>query len=190
MPSSQPRSIQLDILKGTEGSASDRDDEWLSVFRHYQPRLESYFRSRLGDAADADDVVAETWSRAFLFIGSLSSAAALWSWLTTIGNNVIRDRQRRAQRRPELRESDLTNPEGTLEAFIDGWSFREFASEGPAGHARAAVLDRLSSEEREYLELLAVEGLSHHEIAQRLHLPSAAASRQRLRRIRVRLTGA
>ena len=49
------------------------------------------------------------------------------------------------------------------------------------------MLAQLSSDEREFLRLVAVDGLSHEAIARQLRLPSAAASRQRLRRLRLQL---
>lgn len=75
-----------------------------------------------------------------------------------------------------------------MQGLLAGWTGDAPANE-LSDDARAAALAALSDEEREFLELFAVDGLSHEEIAERLGLASAAASRQRLRRLRLRLTG-
>src|SRR6266487_2372810 len=85
--------FKLSLLRGDEGSSQDRDLEWLRVFRHFDPRLRDFFGQR-DQALPVDEIVGEVWGRAFLFISTLKDAAALWSWLTTVGNNVIRDRVR------------------------------------------------------------------------------------------------
>lgn len=185
------RSVRLDVnlrvLKGREGDSDDRDAEWLKVFRHYDPRLRSFFVWRFASEDELEDHLAALWARAFLFVGSLKSPAALWSWLTTIGNNVFHDEQRRRTRRPQLLESEMHGHEGALEVLIAGWTADIDESDQHREEA-SVILDALDAEDREFLELYAVDGLSHEEIARRLGLPSAAASRQRLRRIRLRLT--
>jgi RNA polymerase sigma factor (sigma-70 family) len=183
MSRSPYQAVNLALLQGREGSVDERDTEWLQVFRHYQPRLRSFFAWRAIDQDDLEDILAEIWARAVLFVGSLRSSGALWNWLTTIGNNVIRDKHRRLSRHPEITATTIGS--GPLESFILGWSFDAYRSQ-EADELNASGLNRLSAPDREYLELFAVDGLSHGELAIRLGLASAAASRQRLRRIRLR----
>ena len=163
-----------------------REACWLRLYRHYSPRLASYLARRVPSGHSVDEVVAEVWRRVFLKVGTLKSSRAMWSWLTTIGNNLLIDLSRRDQvrARREVLWSDGERDAGVREVLA-GWSGSAAA---PSEPAEAAMLAGLSSEDREYLELYAVDGLSHEEIARRLKLPTAAASRQRLRRLRQRLT--
>ena len=177
------QAVNLAVLQGKEGTGDERDAEWLRTFHHYHPRLRSFFAWRATDEDDLEDILAEVWMRALLFVGSLRTSDALWNWLTTIGNNVVRDKHRRLSRRPEITETTLTS--GALEAFVLGWSADVYRSR-EANEVSGSALKGLSAADREYLELFAVDGLSHQEIANRLSLASAAASRQRLRRIRLR----
>lgn len=173
----------LPLLQGSEGTEDDRDREWLRVFSHFQPRLVSFFSNRCDSEDDLDGMLSTLWVRAFLHIRTLRSSNALWSWLTTIGNNLLRDDDRRSKRSPEVRLDDVVVAADKAAQFIEGLSTSERTDSDPA-----SLLEKLSTEEREFVELYAVDGLSHDEIAQRLGLASAAASRQRLRRIRTRIS--
>jgi DNA-directed RNA polymerase specialized sigma24 family protein len=188
MSASQRPEVELAVLQGASGSPEDRDRVWLEVFTHFQPRLTSFFATRVPAPDELDEVLGEIWARAFLFIRTLHSSAALWNWLTTIGNNVIRDRRRRANRRPETAQSDLDERSKVLESFLAGLALDPFGSTSET--AQVSLLALLTSEDREFLELIAIDGLSHEAVAHRLKLTSAAASRQRLRRLRKRLLGA
>jgi RNA polymerase sigma-70 factor (ECF subfamily) len=176
--------FKLSLLRGDEGSSQDRDLEWLRVFRHFDPRLRDFF-GRRGQALPVDEIVGEVWGRAFLFISTLKDAAALWSWLTTIGNNVIRDRIRSQGRHPSDSLSDSTYATAVEESFVRAWIDAE--NEAVVRVDVQSLISRLPPADRELLRLVAVDGLSHDEIATQLGLPSAGASRKRLQRIRVQL---
>jgi RNA polymerase sigma factor (sigma-70 family) len=164
----------------------EREACWLLLHRHYSPRLASYLARRVPVSHGVDEVVAEVWRRVFLKIQTLQSSKAMWSWLTTIGNNLLIDLGRRdqVQGRREVLWTDGER-DAAVREVVAGWS-----GSTPLSDVREAdVLARLSGEDREYLELFAIDSLGHEEIAKRLNLPSAAASRQRLRRLRQRLIG-
>jgi len=188
-PSSRAGRIKVDLtlLRDPSSAQGAREAEWVRVYRHYGPRLESFFAGRLLRRADLDALLSDIWGRAFLNIHTLRSVSAMWSWLTTIGNNALRDRYRRERSNPEVLWTDAEQ-DRRKHALLAGWAGDAPTSE-LGDDARAAALATLSDEEREFLELYAVDGLSHGEIAIRLGLGSAAASRQRLRRLRLRLTG-
>jgi RNA polymerase sigma factor (sigma-70 family) len=176
--------FNLGVLRGDEGSSHDRDAEWLRVFRHFDPRLRDFFARRT-EALSADEVAGEVWGRAFLFISTLKDSAALWSWLTTIGNNVIRDRVRSQLRRPTTSLSRSEESTGLEESFVRAWI--DVENSASIREEVRALISGLSLVDREFLRLVAVDGLSHTEVAIQLGLSSAAASRQRLRRLRLQL---
>ena len=179
----QYESFDLPTLRGDAGDSAVQEHEWLRVFRHFHPRLESFFGARCSADYALDELLTDLWSRACLHVNSLRSSAALWSWLTTIGNNLLSDARRRLGRGREVVFSDVGGTEQQLRRLMDGWS------QPTADEIDLSALDELTADEKEFLALYAVDGLSHEEIATRLGFASAAASRQRLRRLRIRLTG-
>lgn len=182
-----PFEFDPQVLGDLSHPSEEREACWLRLHRHYSPRLASYLARRVPAGHQVDEVVAEVWRRAFLKVRTLKSSRAMWSWLTTIGNNLLIDLGRSDQVRAR-REILWTDGErdAVVSGVVAGWG-----SAGPLSSESAELeaLAKLSPEEREFLELFAVDGLTHEEIARRLHLPTAAASRQRLRRLRQRFAG-
>jgi RNA polymerase sigma factor (sigma-70 family) len=175
--------FDLALIRGEEGSESARAAEWERVFAHFQPRLLSYFERRANGILSLEDLLQEVWLRAFLNVKSLGSANALWTWLVTIGNNLLRD---------ELRRNRLILESLPDETGDHAASIAEFLGVGQqlGGSLSETVEDmraKLTEDEWEFLNLLGLDNLTHEEVAGRVGLKSAMASRQRLRRIRQRL---
>lgn len=160
-----------------------RDAEWRQVFSHFDPRLRAFFQRRVKSESELDELLSEVWRRALLGIKSLSSHKAAWTWMTTIGVNVLKSTAR-SESRSRRREEEFEREASADPAFV----FLSRIEEGSLHETKlAAALARISalpSEDRELIRLVADE-IPHSEIAKRLKLPSAAACRQRLRRIRV-----
>lgn len=180
-PAARPR-FKLLALKGDVGE-EERNREWRAVVDHFEPRLAGYFRRRVDGVMLIDDLLQEVWLRACLHIKSLRSDGALWNWLTTIGSNFLRD---------EISRRKLPVVSGDRELHEADVRAVEFLgmdrSNGEEIELRTeSVRSQCSEEEWELLNLLAVDELSHEQVAARLGLPSAVASRQRLRRLRERL---
>lgn len=189
-PRSAHFNFNIELLSEAESDETARDREWLRVYRHFTPRLSSFFQARVETQVQLDELIAEIWRRALLNVHSLRSPRAAWTWLTTIGVNLLRDMGRdriAARRRYERFEVYLPDPVET-QTILD--RLAEDAFDGRVERSSfAARLALLSSEDHELLRLYAVEELPHEDIAILLKLPSAAASRQRLRRIREALRG-
>lgn len=176
------------LLADPDADPELRAAEWRRVFGHFNPRLLSFFKPRVSSGDMLDTLVAEVWRRALLRIGGLQSPAAAWTWLTTIGTNLLRDQQRRVAaeaRRWARAEAELT-AEASLQVL--GRVEEDFVDDERADLAQA-ILAQIPLSDRQFLELVALDDLTHQEIADRLGLPSAAASRQRLRRLRLQLRG-
>jgi RNA polymerase sigma factor (sigma-70 family) len=177
----RPR-FRLLALRGVEGEKM-RDREWRAVVTHFEPRLAGYFRRRADGVMLIDDLLQEIWLRAYIHIDSLKSEGALWTWLTTIGANLLRDEIDRRKLPVVVGERALHDADVRAMEFLGmEWSQREDAVLRAEG-----VRSKCSAEEWEFLNLLTVDELSHAEVAARLGLHSAVASRQRLRRLRERL---
>jgi RNA polymerase sigma-70 factor (ECF subfamily) len=143
----------------------------------YMPSLYSAALRMTRNAADAEDLVQETYLRAYRGFESFEQGTNLKAWLYRILTNTFINRYRAAQRRPD--ETDLDEVE-------DFYLYRRLGGLEGARASRSAedeLLDVLTeSEVREAVEslpeqfrlavLLAdVEGFSYKEIAEILDIP-------------------
>src|SRR6266511_6064860 len=172
------------LLGNPDGDDDVRTREWSRVYRYFDPRLRLYFRRRVA-APEVDDLMQEIWRRAVLKIGSLESSRAAWTWLSTVGVNLLRDQGRARAADARRREAFARSCE---ESVVEDEVLERLFEDPFEGRVDGAVfrerLAALTDEDRRLLHLFAVEERSHEEIAVVLKLASAAASRQRLRRIR------
>jgi RNA polymerase sigma-70 factor (ECF subfamily) len=143
----------------------------------YMPSLYSAALRMTRHAADAEDLVLETYLRAYRGFGSFEQGTNLKAWLYRILTNTFINRYRAAKRRPD--ETDLEEVE-------DLYLYRRLGGLEGARASRSAedeLLDVLTEDEvREAVEslpenfrlavLLAdVEGFSYKEIAEILDIP-------------------
>jgi RNA polymerase sigma-70 factor, ECF subfamily len=143
----------------------------------YMPSLYSAALRMTRNAADAEDLVQETYLRAYRGFEGFEQGTNLKAWLYRILTNTFINRYRAAQRRPD--ETDLDEVE-------DFYLYRRLGGLEGARASRSAedeLLDVLTeSEVREAVEslpeqfrlavLLAdVEGFSYKEIAEILDIP-------------------
>jgi len=157
----------VDSLSGCIVQIATRQDQaaFERLFRHFAPRLKSYFAKRGGDPAIAEEITQETlvsvWKNAAQFDPAKASAA---TWIFTIARNLAVDRFRQARRPsfdpndPALTPDDEEPPDRQFERAEAERRIRD-------------VMDTLSSNEKSVLMLSFYEDHSHGEIAQRLGVP-------------------
>ena len=136
------------------------------VARH-APAL-ARFAAASGAGADAEELVQDTFVRAFGSLDTFRGESSLRTWLFTIERRLLLDRRRADRRRGddvELDEGDLTTAEDPLAALIAGES---------QDRLRVAV-GRLSPTQREVFVLRVGEGLSYREIASAVDTTEGAA---------------
>jgi RNA polymerase sigma-70 factor (ECF subfamily) len=136
------------------------------VARH-APAL-ARFASASGAGADVEELVQDTFVRAFGALETFRGDSSLRTWLFTIERRLLLDRRRAERRRGAevaLEEGHLTTRQDALEAVLAGES-RE--------RLRAAV-GRLSPTQREVFTLRVGEGLSYKEIAEAVGTTEGAA---------------
>ena len=141
------------------------------LYRRHTPRLLG-FVSRLIVRPDPEyeDVIQETWIRAYDRLGQFRWQSTFSTWLLGIGLNVARDSLRRSRKTrtvPEERLADCQGAHLTHETRID------------IEHA----IRMLPDDCRMVLVLHDVEGMKHHEIATRLGIP-VGTTKSRLFRAR------
>ena len=117
------------------------------------------FAVSLGQRSDVEEVVQDTFVRAFGSIDSFRADSSLRTWLFTIERRLILDR-RRAERR---RRDDAGVDEADAATEFD--ALDEIVAEEAEARVRNAV-ERLSRLQREVFLLRVNEGLSYKEIAE------------------------
>jgi RNA polymerase sigma-70 factor, ECF subfamily len=116
----------------------------------------------LGDSEHVDDLVQETYLRAFTALPRYARRSPARLWLLSIARNVAADHIRRAQRRPR------TIPEADWRHEADA----RHAHPGPAGLvAVQQAIAALEPERREAFVLTRILGLSYEEAAQACGCP-------------------
>ncbi len=117
--------------------------------------------------ADVDDLVQETFIRAFRAVGKFRGQCQFRTWLLTIGGNVLKDAARRAKRTrvvpldEEIRSTDGDPHERTVAAEMEARLQRG--------------LERLPRMQREVFLLRAQQGMEYDDIAAALGSTPGAA---------------
>lgn len=136
--------------------AGDERAAGLLVARH-APAVARYVAG-LGERSDVDEVVQDTFVRAFGSLDGFRGDSALRTWLFTIARNLVRDRARTRKMRRDavpIEESHAVTEHDPLDGVV---------AEETAERLRRAV-GRLSPTQREVFTLRVTEGLSYREIA-------------------------
>jgi RNA polymerase sigma-70 factor (ECF subfamily) len=127
------------------------------VARHAQALAR--FASSFGANEEVDDLVQDTFVRAFNSIDGFRGESSFRTWLFTIERRLLLDRRRAEKRRPtrvEVQENDAATEYDALDTMVAGEA---------ASRVREAM-KRLSPTQREVFTLRVQQGLSYKEIAE------------------------
>jgi RNA polymerase sigma-70 factor, ECF subfamily len=167
----------------TEGAA--RDARFAAEALCWLADITRLARRLAGNTADADDLVQETFLRAYRFWGSYRPGTDCRGWLITICRNVFRSRvSREATVQPVGDDADLevvATVHAHMAARRDGVD-RLFES-AELGDAIAVAIGRLSEAHRVVVQLIDVDGMTYEEVAAALDVPVGTV-RSRLFRAR------
>jgi RNA polymerase sigma-70 factor (ECF subfamily) len=142
----------------------------------YADRLYSYILRMVGNATDAEDLVQETFLRAYQGLPNFDGRASLGTWLYRIATNLCIDHQRRrARRAPTVSYSAHDDEDGEATE----WDFPDLQTPNPLDAALNRELEavveeaigKLSPKLKTVLLLYDVEELSYEEIARVLGIP-------------------
>src|SRR5687768_4795787 len=153
----EPNEDSTDLELIARWRAGDERAATNLVERH-APAL-ARFAMSLGQRSDVEEVVQDTFVRAFGSIDSFRADSALRTWLFTIERRLILDRRRAERRRRDdgsLDHVDAVTEFDALDAMV--------ADEAEARVTKA--VERLSRLQREVFLLRVNEGLSYREIAE------------------------
>jgi RNA polymerase sigma-70 factor (ECF subfamily) len=154
------------------------------VLRHSSRLFRLAYRMT-GNAADAEDVVQETFLKAYQRLGQFEERASFGSWLHRIGAHAACDllRRRRTQPRP-LPGNDAAD-EPAAEAVPAGDPGPERLAQSAEVQRRvASALGRLSDQERAAFVLRHYEEWTTREIGDALGVDSGAAKHSVFRAVR------
>jgi RNA polymerase sigma-70 factor (ECF subfamily) len=144
--------------------SGDGDAFRLLVERHSRNVFRLAFRMT-GNEHDAEDVVQETFLRAYRQLDKYETRASFGTWLFRIASNYSLDLLRSRKRREDKRERGMAEQTGILEGMpsLNPGPDRVAFSGQVQGHVQAA-LGELSDQERMAFVLRHFEGMSIVEI--------------------------
>ena len=126
------------------------------------------FVASIGERNDVEEVVQDTFVRAFASLDGFRGDSALRTWLFTIARRLVLDRRRAARRRVEqveVHEGDAATEYDSLDGVVADETQRRLR----------AAMDRLSPTQREVFVLRVSEGMSYREIADTVDTTEGAA---------------
>ena len=162
-------------------AAQGDQDAFARIMRRYNQRLYRLAVSVMGDASEAEDVLQESYVRAFYAFATYSGAGSLGAWLGRIVRNEAIDRVRsRDSRRSHVAiEAELGDP-GQQPVVEETNLMTDVVIDPEALAANAELrrlleraIQRLPEQFRTAFVLREVEGLSVEETAEYLSIPPA-----------------
>ena len=158
-------------------AAQGDQDAFARIMRRYNQRLYRLAVSVMGDASEAEDVLQESYVRAFYAFATYTGAGSLGGWLARIVRNEAIDRLRaRDSRRSHVAiEADLGEQgeqprEEQTNVMIDP---QALAANAEWQRLLEQAIQRLPEQFRTAFVLREVEGLSVEETAEYLGIPAA-----------------
>jgi RNA polymerase sigma factor (sigma-70 family) len=152
-------------------------DTWATAVARYSGLLYATTRRYSLPAAEADDVVQQTWLKLFEHAGTIRDPGALPGWLATTTR-----RECLARRQAHWREAPLTGREDPPDPTPDPL---HAVLEQEASTSLRAAIDRLPDRERSLLQLLlSSPAPSYTEISERLDIPVGSIGPVRGRALR------
>ena len=176
---------QPDAVLASDAQNGNRRAFDLLVIRH-KAQIYRIARHYIGNAADALDIVQDTFVAAWLALGSYDNGRDFGAWLRTIALNKCRDLGRRqAVRRNVTRLFGLLDVRERTEPSAD-----VIAENAQTDNQRLQALDRavatLPAAQKEVIVLTAFAGLSQQEAAAQLGT-SVKSVEMKVRRAKQRL---
>jgi len=163
-----------------------------TLMRRHTPRLTRFLRRFMRDSDDVEDVVQETFIRAYMAINRFRNDSAFSTWIVRIGINAAKNgmavRQRQGHNLRSLGSED-DDGKTLVEAQIDLDTPEARLETKEALALLEAALEALPEEQRMSFELRELGGLTYEEIAWQMHCPVGTV-RSRIHRARDSLAAA
>ena len=145
----------------------------MTAWHAHEAELRRWLRHRIGNAADAEDLLQDVFLKAMRQGERFCEIANARAWLYEVARNALADRLRLA--RPTVALPDDLGAEAEESAAVDSLAA-----------CLPRVLSELNAEDREAVTLCDLEGMTQEEYARRKGL-SLAGAKSRVQRARKRL---
>lgn len=145
---------------GDEGAAAELVERHASALAR--------FAVSCGASSDVEELVQDTFVRAFASLDGFRGDSSFRTWLFTIERRLLMDRRRSLRRRPEaleIQEQDASTEWNALD---------EMVADETQMRVRQAI-EHLTPTQREVFMLRVTEGMSYREIAQAVDTTEGAA---------------
>jgi RNA polymerase sigma-70 factor, ECF subfamily len=151
---------QTDDLQLAGGCAAGDSDSFAEVYRRFGERMKSIAYNHLGNIADAEDAVQETFVKLHRAGRGFTGEAAFSTWLYRILVNTCLDMIRKRRRRIQ---------EAPIDDILTGVRAGATVDDAKRMTLRK-LLAELPEQRRSVFVLFEIEGLSHAEIGQILDI--------------------
>ena len=185
--SSQPLAFD-DIALATEAKQGDKG-AFTELVNHYAQRVFRVARHITKNDQDAEDVLQDTFLKAYSHLGQFEGNAKFYTWIVRVAVNEALMRMRRGKNRVTVSlDQELETSDGAIQRELpaETESPEESLSRTELRESLTQAIDSLSEIYRPVFVLRDVEGLSTEETAEMLNL-SLPAVKSRLLRARLQL---
>ncbi len=136
------------------GARLDRRERFEALYRNHYGAIWAYSRRRVGNAADADDITAQSWLIVWRRLDDIPVGAEL-PWCYGVARRCLANHRRSSKR--SLRLAHAVGTERVVDAVV--------ASSDPRSERLRAALELLNEHDQEILRLASWERLAHRDIA-------------------------
>jgi len=150
--------IQSVVISRLAGWVTPADEsDWDALYAEQLPRVYNFFRYRVGDGPEAEDLTSVTFEKAWRARHRYRrDLAAFSTWLLAIARNVAIDHHRRARAHVPLAEAA---------EVAGGASPEDLAMKRSECERLSQLLERLPAQKRELLALKYGAGMTNRAIA-------------------------
>ena len=164
--------------------SDERNREFERVALPLLPTIARVAAALTGGGPDADDLVQETFLRAYRHWHTFQPGTDCKSWLSTICRHAFAEQRRRDSRSTAVDDQELESLAASrAHDRARGTGVDDMFSRLDLGPAIAAAIDKLEPHYRDVVRLADVDGFSYDEIAAMLDIPVGTV-RSRLFRAR------
>lgn len=149
-----------------------KDAEFAAIALPLLPAINRLARVLVRDRADAEDLVQETFLRAYRYWSTFDPGTDCKRWLTAICRHVLFDQQRRTQQLQIVEDADLESlAAARVHKAAVAAGLGDMYARIDLGPAIIRAVSQLDPIFREVVVLSDIEGFAYEEIAQSLDIP-------------------
>jgi RNA polymerase sigma-70 factor (ECF subfamily) len=177
---------ELDAAAVAQARGGDSEAFRVLVERHSRAVYQLAYRVT-GNAQDAEDVVQETFLKAYRQLGRFESRSSFGTWLHRIAMNCSVDLLRSRPRREQAEEAETLELIGADQATVTSAppaSPERLTASAQLGDRVRAAMERLTALERSVFVLRHFEGYSIEEIGRELGMRESATKHSVFRAVR------